>query len=195
MAVANKGVGFKFVGDCIFVAIAIIVVDKASHEYLQVGGEDRIVESTMGFMAECIKVDATIEIPNGRGGLAALPSAKDWEVITVLVVTIRDSHLHSDSVYSLLEHIPLDRSDILMKAKGATNDACEVDNNNVIVASDGIIGEFQMTESQESAVLVVDNFDTDWIEGGSGCPSANIAIIDGSCVFSLVLGYPVLRAD
>ena len=54
----------------------------------------------MGFVVECVKVDATVEIPDRRRGFTALPS-EDWEVLAVLIEAFRYSHFCFDAVDSI----------------------------------------------------------------------------------------------
>jgi hypothetical protein len=75
-----------------------------------------------------------------------------------------------------LEHVALNRGDVAVESKGPAYDACEVDYN-TIVAGSSVVGELDVAESEEAAVFVLEDFNSDWVEGGPpGCPSCRTGI-------------------
>lgn len=190
-APSNEFVRMVFVEYSVFVTVAIIVVHKTCHVDFQWGTRDGIVVGSIGFRVEGIKIDAAIEIPYGRRRFAALTCPKDGEVVAVLIVAGRNAHLSFNSIDGLLEHISLYRGDVVMKSEGAANYAGQIDHN-AIIACSGIIGEFQVAETEETAVLVLQDLDSDWVQGGSGCACPEVTVVNGFCVFSFVVCNSVL---
>jgi hypothetical protein len=164
--------------NCIFAAVAVIIVDKSGHANFQGFAGDGVVGSAVSKAVKGVEEDAAIEVPDGRAGFASLAGAEDGAVIAVLVVVVPggDSHLSFYTVYCLLEHVSLNGGDVAVKAKGAANDNCEVDYYPV-VACGGVIGEFEVAQPKEATVLVLKYFNSNWIEGGPCCLSAKVAVV------------------
>jgi hypothetical protein len=97
----------------------------------------------MSFRVKSIEVDTTVEIPNGGRRFASLASAEDGKVITVLIIAFRDAHLGLDLVDYLLQHVSLYCGNVLVDAKGATENTREVDSD-AVIAGCGVVGEFQV---------------------------------------------------
>ncbi len=52
-----------------------------------------------------------------------------------------------------------------------------------------------MAEPEEAAVLVLEDFDSHWIEGGSSCAGSEVPIVNCFGIFSAVVCCAVLRAN
>ena len=79
-------------------------------------------------------------------------------------VAVGYSELGFDSINGLLKHGALDGGDVMVEAKGPTDNAGQVDDD-AIIAGLHIIREFEMPQPQEAAVFVLEDFDANWIEG------------------------------
>jgi hypothetical protein len=133
-------VGSRFVLSSVFVTLAVVVVHKSGHINAERRALDWVVDCSVGFPIERVEVDGTVEVPDGRRGLAALPGSVDGRVGAVLIEVIRDAHLGFNAIYCFLEHSALDGGDIPVQTVSPANDASEVDDDSII-AGGRIVGE------------------------------------------------------
>jgi hypothetical protein len=136
------------VGDCILIAIAIIIIHETGHsDDERFFVRDGVVGGSVGVLIVGIDKDTTVEIPYRRGGFATLARSKHLAVIAVLIITRGYAHLRLDTVHGMLEHGTLNCGNVTVKSEGATDNASEVDNNSVITGS-SVVGKLKVAEAE-----------------------------------------------